>query len=107
MTKLNPNNLADKVKRKSLYKKDSEKNSHQILLGFKSFGIIGWSVVVPTLVGALLGMWLDRHYPEPRSWTLMLLVAGIVLGCSGAWFWIDKQNKEIHEERNKKEGENK
>ena len=26
-------------------------------------GVIGWSVVVPTLVGVAAGIWLDRRYP--------------------------------------------
>ena len=41
-------------------------------------GLIGWSVVVPTLLGAALGIWLDKHHPGKHSWTLALLVAGLV-----------------------------
>ena len=58
-------------------------------------GLIGWSVVVPTLVGAALGIWLDKHHPGEHSWTLMLLVAGLVIGCFNAWHWVAKENKEI------------
>ena len=25
-------------------------------------GLIGWSVAIPTLLGAALGMWLDKHH---------------------------------------------
>ena len=44
-------------------------------------GLIGWSVVVPTLLGAALGIWLDERHPGAHSWTLALLVAGL---CSAA-----------------------
>jgi len=38
--------------------------------------VIGWSVAIPTLLGAALGLWLDQHYPGKHAWTLALLVAG-------------------------------
>jgi ATP synthase protein I len=62
------------------------------------FGVIGWSVTVPTLLGAMLGLWLDRHHPGAHSWTLALLVAGLILGCANAWHWISDQNAAIHKE---------
>ena len=67
--------------------------------GFAFFGLIGWSVVVPTLIGATLGLWLDRHHPGGRSWTLALLVAGLVLGCFNAWRWVAKEQREIKREQ--------
>jgi ATP synthase protein I len=66
--------------------------------GFAFFGLIGWSVVVPTLIGAAIGLWLDRHHPGERSWTLALLVAGLLLGCFNAWRWVDKEHREIKRE---------
>ena len=64
--------------------------------GLGMMGLIGWSVVVPTVLGAILGIWLDRHYPGEHSRTLMLLVVGLCLGCFNAWRWVDKEDKEIH-----------
>lgn len=66
--------------------------------GIGMFGVIGWSVTVPTLLGAALGLWLDRHHPGAHSWTLALLVAGLILGCANAWHWVSDQNTAIHEE---------
>jgi len=48
-------------------------------------GVIGWSVVVPTLAGIAFGAWLDHHYPSRFSWTVILLLAGLALGCATAW----------------------
>lgn len=66
--------------------------------GLGMMGLVGWSVAMPTLLGAALGMWLDEHYPGGHSWTLALLAAGLVLGCFNAWHWVDKEGREIREQ---------
>ncbi|TDN38821.1 F0F1 ATP synthase subunit [Hymenobacter sp. UV11] len=65
--------------------------------GLTLMGIIGWTVVVPTLGGAALGRWLDKHAPAPAplSWTLTLLLLGLVAGCLMAWVWVKQQDQEI------------
>jgi ATP synthase protein I len=68
-----------------------------IWFGLGMTGLIGWSVAVPTLAGALLGMWWDRRHPGPHSWTLALLVAGLSLGCANAWHWVSRQNRAMDE----------
>ena len=70
-----------------------------IWFGLGMMGLIGWSVAVPTLLGAALGIWLDKHHPGKHSWTLMLLVVGLVIGCLNAWHWVAKEDKEMHEEQ--------
>jgi ATP synthase protein I len=59
-------------------------------------GLVGWSVTVPTLLGAAIGLWLDKHHPAAHSWTLALLVAGLVLGCWNAWHWVARDNDAMH-----------
>ncbi len=66
--------------------------------GLGMMGLIGWSVVVPTLVGAALGMWLDGTTPGRHSWTLALLVAGLVIGCVNAWRWVAREDAAMREE---------
>ncbi len=51
-----------------------------VLEGLGVFGIIGWSVVIPLLLGIMLGVWLKSYI-----WTLIFLIAGLVLGCILAW----------------------
>lgn len=67
--------------------------------GLGMTGMIGWSIVVPTVSGALLGMWLDRRDPGGRSWTLALLAAGLCIGCASAWRWVAQQQQAMREER--------
>lgn len=48
-------------------------------------GALGWTIVVPTLLGIFAGRWLDRSFHSGIFWTLGLLVAGLAVGCSLAW----------------------
>jgi ATP synthase protein I len=76
------------------------RNSTQgVWFGLGMMGLIGWSVAVPTLLGAALGIWLDNRHSGRHSWTLMLLVAGLAIGCLNAWHWVDKEDKEMREEQ--------
>lgn len=70
-----------------------------VWFGLGMMGLIGWSVAIPTLFGAILGLWLDEHYPGGRSWTLALLVSGLCVGCFNAWHWVDKEDKAMGEEQ--------
>lgn len=70
-----------------------------VWLGLGMMGLIGWSVAVPTLVGAALGLWLDKHYPASFSWTLTMLIIGLFIGCLNAWHWVTKERREMQEEQ--------
>ena len=65
--------------------------------GLGMMGLVGWSVAVPTLIGTAIGLWLDKHYPGSRSWTLVLLVAGLTIGCWNAWAWVAREEKAMRE----------
>jgi ATP synthase protein I len=70
-----------------------------VWFGLGMMGLIGWSVAIPTLLGAALGLWLDRHYPGRHAWTLALLVAGLAVGCVNAWHWVANEDKAIRGEQ--------
>jgi ATP synthase protein I len=70
-----------------------------VWFGLGMMGLVGWSVVVPTLLGAALGIWLDNQHPGQHSWTLALLVAGLAIGCFNAWMWIAKEDKAMRDEQ--------
>jgi len=48
-------------------------------------GVLGWTIVAPTLLGVFAGRWLDHRFASGIFWTLGLLVAGLALGCTLAW----------------------
>lgn len=70
-----------------------------VWFGMGMMGLVGWSVAIPTLLGTVLGIWLDRHYPGSRSWTLALLVVGLAVGCFNAWHWVAKEDKAMRDEQ--------
>ena len=83
--------------------KARRRSTQGVWFGFRMFGLIGWSVAVPTLIGAAVGRWLDRHHPGNHSWTLALLVAGLGLGCLNAWHWVAVEYRAIHNETEDKD----
>ena len=94
------NTFSRKVGEQELRKLRAQKRAIQgVWFGLGMMGLIGWSVVVPTLVGAALGMWIDQHYPGEHSWTLALLIAGLCLGCANAWHWVANEDAAIHAEQ--------
>lgn len=95
--------LAEQVGAKAARKLRTKRNAKPgVWLGLGMMGLIGWSVVVPTLLGAALGLWLDKHHPAKHSWTLALLVAGLTLGCLNAWLWVAKEDKAMRDEEESK-----
>ncbi len=79
--------------------KAQREGSKGVWFGLGMMGLIGWSVVVPTTLGAALGLWLDHRHPGSHSWTLVLLVAGLSVGCLNAWHWVANEQKAMHSER--------
>ncbi|MHC4878041.1 MAG: AtpZ/AtpI family protein [Planctomycetota bacterium] len=65
--------------------------SRSVWFGLGMFGVIGWSVAVPTLVGIAVGLWLDARLQLQRSWTLMLMIAGLGIGSWNAWSWVRRE----------------
>ena len=91
--------LAEQVGAKAARKLKARGSTQGVWFGLGMMGLIGWSVVVPTLLGAALGLWLDAHYPGKHGWTLALLVAGLTIGCLNAWFWVAKEDKAMRDEQ--------
>jgi ATP synthase protein I len=95
-----PTAFSREVGAQAVRKLKARRNSSQgVWFGLGMMGLIGWSVVVPTLLGAALGIWLDNRHPGSYSWTLMLLVIGLVIGCVNAWHWVAKEDKEMREQQ--------
>lgn len=88
--------LDAKVKRKMKAQRSSNQG---VWFGLGMMGLIGWSVVVPTLLGAAIGLWLDRNHIGSHAWTLTLLVAGLMIGCWSAWQWVAKEDKAMRDEQ--------
>jgi ATP synthase protein I len=90
--------LGERVGEKESRKLKARRTPTSIWFGLGLFGVIGWSVAIPMLLGILIGVWIDTNWPSRFSWTLMLLLVGVVLGCLNAWNWVDRERRSIEEE---------
>lgn len=61
--------------------------------GLSSFGMVGWSIAVPTLLGIALGLWLDARWGGGRRYTISLMVAGLAVGMHNVWRWLRLQEE--------------
>jgi ATP synthase protein I len=68
--------------RRDLWQREGERSLGQNLA---MIGALGWTIVVPILLGIFTGRWLDRTFQSGIFWTLGLLVAGLAAGCAFAW----------------------
>ena len=58
-----------------------------------TFGLIGWTVALPTLAGLAFGLFLDNVIETERSFTITFLVVGAAVGCLAAWYWIKQESR--------------
>ena len=94
-----PERLSAEVGRKATRRLRARRERHKapwFTLG--PHGMVGWSIVVPTLGGVALGAWIDATWPSRFSWTLMLMVAGLGVGCWNAWRWVSLEQRAIRHE---------
>jgi ATP synthase protein I len=68
--------------RRELGRHDGERSLAQNLA---LAGVLGWTIVLPSLAGILLGRWLDRMLGTGIVLTSALLFIGVVVGCAFAW----------------------
>lgn len=95
---INNKTFSDEIGKKARRKLKAQQNDKKsIWFGLGMMGLVGWTIAVPTLAGAALGIWLDKKYPESLSWTLSFLIVGLLVGCLIAWHWILKEHKEMNE----------
>ena len=81
--------IGRKEKRKIKGRADRRKSP---LFWVGMFGLVGWSVSVPILIGLYLGIKMDQWYPAKMSWTLTGLLSGVTLGCLNAWYWVKRES---------------
>jgi len=74
--------------RRAQWKKEGERTLWQNL---SMIGALGWLVVTPTLLGVLLGRWLDRSFATGIMFTGALIFLGVTIGCYLAWQRMKKE----------------
>jgi ATP synthase protein I len=87
--------IAETVGRKAERKARARREGRRGLwFGLGMFGLVGWAVALPTVLGVALGLWLDARIPSRVSWTLTLLLVGVLLGSLNAWYWVKRESRD-------------
>lgn len=88
-----PRDFPETIGEKERRKITAQKEKKGLWFGLGMFGLVGWAVAVPTVLGVALGVWIDETWSDPYSWTLMGLFVGVVVGCLNAWYWIKRESR--------------
>jgi ATP synthase protein I len=82
------------VLRKTLRHERAQRRSEQSVWSFLgTFGLIGWTVALPTLAGLAFGLFLDDVTDTDRSFAITFLVVGATVGCLAAWYWVKQESR--------------
>lgn len=74
--------------RRNRWKKEGERSLWQNL---SMVGALGWLIVTPTLLGVLIGRWLDNTFETGIFFSGALIFLGIAMGCYLAWQRVNKE----------------
>ncbi len=85
-----PGTVGKKADRRVRARRTRDRN---VWFGVGMFGMVGWTIAITTLLGIFAGIWVDRTWPGPYSWTLTLFFVGLIIGCMNAWYWVNKESR--------------
>ena len=85
-----PGEVGRKAVRRIRARRTRDRN---IWFGVGMFGVVGWTVAMTTVIGLVIGIWIDRTWPSSYSWTLTFLFIGLIVGCMNAWYWVSKESR--------------
>lgn len=91
-----PGQVAKKATRRIRARRTRDRN---IWFGVGMFGVVGWTIAMTTIIGVVIGIWIDRAWPGPYSWTLTFLFIGLIIGCMNAWYWVNRESRLDDEEQ--------
>lgn len=82
------------VLRKSLRRRRARlENEDSVWVWLGTFGLVGWTVMVPTMAGLAFGIFLDNRVDASVSFTITFLIVGVAVGASMAWYWVRQESE--------------
>ena len=83
------NHLLSSVRlRAERYKRARQEGEPSLGRYLAQVGVLGWTIVLPTLLAMFAGRWLDQRLGTGIFWTGPLLLLGLAAGCWAAWRWM-------------------
>ncbi|MEJ2576060.1 MAG: AtpZ/AtpI family protein [Gammaproteobacteria bacterium] len=81
--------MREQLARQAKRRRQAEHDRSSILAQTVYLGTLGLVLVLPVIVGAYLGRWLDtRLAGYSISWTISLIFVGLVVGAFNVWLMI-------------------
>jgi ATP synthase protein I len=80
--------VEQRAERRARWQREGERPLWQNL---SMIGALGWLIVTPTVLGALIGRWLDSITGRNVFWTGSLIFLGAVIGFYLAWQRIESE----------------
>ena len=92
MTRPEDNQLITSIRQHSARRQRAEREGEPSFGRYLAqVGVLGWTIVAPTLIGMFIGRWLDQRLGTGIFWTGPLLTVGVVIGCWAAWRWMHRR----------------
>ncbi|MBK6288189.1 MAG: AtpZ/AtpI family protein [Gammaproteobacteria bacterium] len=67
----------------------ARREHNTMLAELAHFGSLGFLFVIPVVIGAYLGSWLDGRYTGfQTSWTVSLILLGVTIGIGNVYLFI-------------------
>ncbi|MFQ3566699.1 MAG: AtpZ/AtpI family protein [Aggregatilineales bacterium] len=93
--------LVEDIARKERRKLRHRRHGGGIWFGLGTFGIVGWSIALPTLIGIAVALWANSI--RPGTWTLGFFFLGLAIGLFNAWQWVAKEQRAMEREREERD----
>ena len=83
------NKLKERIGKQTLRMKRAERDRGTLLSQTIYVGTLGLLIVIPVIIGAYVGRWLDG-FVEGYSiqWTISLILLGVVIGAVNAYLFV-------------------
>lgn len=96
MSEREKDSLTRQIERKQSRKEKAraERGKRTYWLGLSMFGLVGWSIAIPTVLLTFVGLWLDARTDSSISWTLTGLFTGVIIGSIGVWLWLQREGRQ-------------
>ncbi len=90
----NKQNELKKSIRSHIEKIEKSKKEHTTILAQTVYlGTIGFIFILPVIMGAYLGLWLDEKLKGfSFSWTISLIIVGIFIGAMNVYLFIRERS---------------
>jgi ATP synthase protein I len=92
VTGLPPEDPVAEVARRAAERARAGQHDPEPSLGARlgQIGVLGWTVIVPTLLALLLGRMLDRHFGTGIFFSAPCIMIGAGIGMWLAWRWMHR-----------------